>query len=76
MFAPRETPLDSLALQFTKPTGPRSALVITNNHMENVCSHLGGTRGSKLLVAALVKITLGIGGLVEITAKAALSSLQ
>ncbi|MBS7281517.1 MAG: hypothetical protein KIH09_17005 [Candidatus Freyarchaeota archaeon] len=52
------------------------SLVITNNRMENVWSHLGGTRGFNLLVAALVRITLGIGGLVEITTKAALSSLQ
>ncbi|MBS7252211.1 MAG: hypothetical protein KIH08_16710 [Candidatus Freyarchaeota archaeon] len=52
------------------------SLVITNNRMENVWSHLGGTRGFNLLVAALVRFTLGIGGLVEITTKAALSPLQ
>jgi transposase-like protein len=52
------------------------SLVITNNRMENLWSHLGGTRGYNLLVAALVRITLGIGGLIEITTTAALSSLQ
>ncbi|MBS7278628.1 MAG: hypothetical protein KIH09_02235, partial [Candidatus Freyarchaeota archaeon] len=52
------------------------SLVITNNRMENVWSHLGGTRGFNLLVAALVRFTLGIGGLIEITTKAALPSLQ
>ncbi|MEM3564196.1 MAG: hypothetical protein QXR19_13255 [Candidatus Jordarchaeaceae archaeon] len=37
---------------------------------------LGGTRGYNLLAAALVRFTLGIGGLVKITTTAALSSLQ
>ncbi|MEM2135775.1 MAG: hypothetical protein QXG44_13055 [Candidatus Jordarchaeaceae archaeon] len=56
--------------------GTFRSLVTTNNRMENVWSHLGGTRGYNLLVAALVRFTLGIGGLVEITTTAALSSLQ
>ncbi|MBS7252101.1 MAG: hypothetical protein KIH08_16135 [Candidatus Freyarchaeota archaeon] len=50
--------------------------VITNNRMENVWSHLGGTREFNLLVAAFVRLTLGIGGLIKILTTAALPSLQ
>ena len=52
------------------------SVVITNNRMENVWSHLGGTRGYLLLVAALARITLGVEGLIETLTTTAITTIS
>jgi len=51
------------------------SMIITNNRMENVWSHLGGTRGY-LLVAALARITLGVEGLIETLTTTAITTIS
>ena len=52
------------------------SVVITNNRMENVWSHLGGTRGYLLLVAAPARITLGVEGLIETLTTTAITTIS
>jgi len=51
-------------------------MIITNNRMENFWSHLGGTRGYLLLVAALGRVTLGVERLIETLTTVAITKIS
>lgn len=52
------------------------SMVITNNRMENVWSHLGKTRGYLLLLATLARIILGVEGMIETLTTTAITTIR